>query len=1536
LNNTITSDIQDSSKTGIQVYYSDWVVINNNNISGKFSEALIDITNSNCEIKNNQLLESTATSKGIYTHGGSSINLVNNIIIAQGKYGIYIASNTPEPISQNSISGWEVGILIENVSANFNNNTIQNSRSYGIYPTEKASVNIVDNIIADNKIGLYAEGMAVLTGNTIRYSSDSGIYVTDIGKVFLENNSITNNEKGVFLIGGDLVSQNNLFSKNTIGLAIEDTTDVIFSNDVFLNNKVGCEARGSEFILANYQFKDNNVSIDLINSECWIYNSTIYSLLDFILGANSHCWVINSDLPKNIINIQDSFSQLEKQWFLNLTILGTSNQTIPNMNVQILDNQGRMVYQTKTSSDGALKWLNVTSIGWNSKGIFDPNSYDVILSKPGYGTILRKLEFTGPLDATFTALRLSELITYVNAVDTPKDQGGSITINWSSIPILNFGNYNIYISKEYISPFIISSLESINTSITDQTQNTAIITEIDGIPLQNGEPYYIAITVSDDLGKEDWTQVTVSNPVIPVDNLSPPPIKNLTGIDTPDDNGKSITLSWEFYSNIDFDYFAIYWFTDYDSTEIDFPNMTAGLVLREMIINKTIVPVSENNVSYYFAVLVFDINGNVDYSVEVFGPVKALDNLPPVLNRALSIPNNFDSLLYNNTETEDFRDFLDTKDLAYFYWYLDGELIENATDSRNFIIMSELSLGNHTLKVIAQEESGLKDTLQWNFSVLEIPEEPSDVTSVPVMFWLAIIILIIILVIFSTFGIRHTVMYTTARRTVKQLPTMGDGPAMALIDEKRRQGDKYLMVKLTKDLPLAMKTEPDKLFRLLGLLAQDDISEVRENAAKNIAILLDKQPGNTLLWFNALQHAGVDSEVYTTISMEVQNKLIQSLANTQYSLLTAKNEEKYTASLQDAAILLNSAEGQGYQFGKEMNLIYSTLNKFYKYRTLSKISTSKQSISMITNLSTLSTELLHPQAMDVFYKMNQLADVVDKYEKVANVEDKLSYLSVGLNVLEEASKLSRDTLISPERELFFIVLNSWRNIIAFSIRELRGRADLNLSLVSKEVVAKEEKISLMLEIENVGRSMAERTLVELVPSNDYTILSKPQEIGNIGQLRKKEVTLDLQPRTKESFRIEFMVHYDDSERKGKTISFGDLVSFIEVGAEFQEIPNPYIVGTPIKKGSKMFVGRKDLIDFIKKNIQGALQENIIVLIGHRRTGKTTLLKQLPLYLDKRYVPVYIDIQGIIDPGMDAFFYLLATEIVTSMQEQGFEISTPPFEKFKERPSYFFEYEFLKEIYNTLQDKILVVMFDEFEELETKVDSGLLDKNIFSYLRHLMQHTRQLAFIFTGSARLEDLKTDYWSIMFNIALYKRISFLSEEETRKLVIEPVKNYNMIYDSLAVEKIYRLTHGHPYFTQLLSHSLVNLHNREKKNYITIQDVNGELKKIIERGQMHFDFIWDQLSLIERLVMATTMKVYREEGTVTISNLVNKLREYGLNVESKGVLQTLDILCGKDIIMKIMNHNVTYEFQVDLIRFWLENTKNLDQVVEEYRTNT
>ena len=132
-----------------------------------------------------------------------------------------------------------------------------------------------------------------------------------------------------------------------------------------------------------------------------------------------------------------------------------------------------------------------------------------------------------------------------------------------------------------------------------------------------------------------------------------------------------------------------------------------------------------------------------------------------------------------------------------------------------------------------------------------------------------------------------------------------------------------------------------------------------------------------------------------------------------------------------------------------------------------------------------------------------------------------------------------------------------------------------------------------------------------------------------------------------------------------------------------------------------------------------------------------------------------------------------------------------------------------------------MVFDEFEAFESMVADDILPRTFFPYMRHLMQHSSGLGFVFVGTRRLEEMSADYWSVLFNIALYRKIDFLSPQAAERLICEPVAP-NLIYDDLAIDKILRVTAGHPYFLQLVCYTLVKQANLQKTGYVTISDLS------------------------------------------------------------------------------------------------------------------
>ena len=103
---------------------------------------------------------------------------------------------------------------------------------------------------------------------------------------------------------------------------------------------------------------------------------------------------------------------------------------------------------------------------------------------------------------------------------------------------------------------------------------------------------------------------------------------------------------------------------------------------------------------------------------------------------------------------------------------------------------------------------------------------------------------------------------------------------------------------------------------------------------------------------------------------------------------------------------------------------------------------------------------------------------------------------------------------------------------------------------------------------------------------------------------------------------------------------------------------------------------------------------------------------------------------------------------------------PQRQDFAEDPRHHFEELFLPQVWNLIGDRRLMLMFDEAVRLEEQVEAGRLGKDVFDYLRHLMQHGERLRFIYSLGSKIEQMKKEY-SVLFNVARYKVISFLDRD-------------------------------------------------------------------------------------------------------------------------------------------------------------------------------
>jgi len=635
-----------------------------------------------------------------------------------------------------------------------------------------------------------------------------------------------------------------------------------------------------------------------------------------------------------------------------------------------------------------------------------------------------------------------------------------------------------------------------------------------------------------------------------------------------------------------------------------------------------------------------------------------------------------------------------------------------------------------------------------------------------------------------------------------------------------------------------------------------------------------------------------------------------------------------------------ASAGSEKDWGTELAQVYKLLADLLEANSIARIIVLQPKLRQVLHLleTRVSDDgMTTPAALfDIRDALNQflrVAGLIHSSERVEAAHDKLDYLAQA----SEALAALHDIQGGPEAQVMSRIAANWQQVVAALREEWQGRAQLRCQLRTKRIVATGETL-LVLEVQNKGRSPALHTTVELVAGDKYKALSAPVVLGTLPPGHTREAELYLRPLAEGRFRAEFLLRYDDRESRGKSQLFADMVEIL-APSEFRFIPNPYVPGRPLQPASPLFYGREDVFDFISKNAKGLSQRNILILIGQRRTGKTSMLLQLPLRLSEHYIPVYLDCQSLgMTPGLPALLYDVAMTISDALAERNLHVAVPELAAFGEHATRLFEHDFLKQVRDVLADRTLLLVLDEFEELEMRVRAGHLEPTLFSYLRHLMQHSRKVAFVFVGTHRLEEMTTDYWSVLFNIALYRHIGYLDERSARRLITEPVRPYNMVYDDLALNKMLQVTAGHPYFLQLLCYSLVNAHNRNKRSYITIDDVDQALEEILTLGEAHFSFLWETSSRQERATLVALTRILPRLGQAswphlgaTASDVALLLTEHGLLIDAREVSTALRSLAAREILQEVPGDIERYVFKVGLVALWVEQHRSLSKVIEE-----
>jgi ABC-type branched-subunit amino acid transport system substrate-binding protein len=377
-------------------------------------------------------------------------------------------------------------------------------------------------------------------------------------------------------------------------------------------------------------------------------------------------------------------------------------------------------------------------------------------------------------------------------------------------------------------------------------------------------------------------------------------------------------------------------------------------------------------------------------------------------------------------------------------------------------------------------------------------------------------------------------------------------------------------------------------------------------------------------------------------------------------------------------------------------------------------------------------------------------------------------------------------------------------------------------------------------------------------------------------------------------------------------------------------PNPYITGVPIRNPNKFF-GREHEFSKINDSLQN--NEQLILLYGQRRIGKSSVIAQIPKKLStNEFVFISFDFHDKGNLSHQEILRSIAIGIIENL-ETNQQVLTHLAENIPTNIE-IFSREFLPTVYQQLGNKKLVLLWDEFDVLtERDTESDTYSKKFCNYITQLQQKDNKLFIIPIAGRHISKLGN--LSSFFRGSPNIEIGLLNKEDTQKLIIQPDENV-LNYEEEAIEAIFQLSAGHPYFTQCICYAIHNLaRDRHNPTNVLPQSINGQdvksiVDKAIELAEGGLDWFWGGLTTEQQVIFAAAAEAQNipiQENEPPQTPLM-LLKSHGIATEYTEYLKKADEQLHEYGFLD--NNRVKVEF----VRRWLVKSHKLKDEISNLET--
>lgn len=730
---------------------------------------------------------------------------------------------------------------------------------------------------------------------------------------------------------------------------------------------------------------------------------------------------------------------------------------------------------------------------------------------------------------------------------------------------------------------------------------------------------------------------------------------------------------------------------------------------------------------------------------------------------------------------------------------------------------------------------------------------------------------------------------------------------------------------------------PSKRNNIFGKLPQSEQeSKFKEDLADYI---IGNDEKYDMDWVDALMHPSLyNEEICSKIAEEIFNnkKLFQQFCN--------KGSRSYQNNLDVDGFLQIWKSYRDDRYSSERGLINSLLSRT-KQQSLARLNSSMVSLRNDTLVPWLFTT--DKDRIKEIY--NVLLPKIESFILSQSYQSKEDNFHDANLLLERTKEDIQNNPTKFSYEALLPLLNHFHNLLNEEWHQIALTSKPNVSITLPTYSSfknNEDIVRLQVAVANdKDSSPISKIRLELDESQDVVSWSFDEKLHNDllkggDQPILYHLSLKLNPHlTEKAISIRINCIYENSnneeERKIQELS----VRFYSED-EYEPFDNPYNAGDTVENRN-MFFGRDNFINNLVNVMQSSHSKQLI-FYGQKRSGKSSVLYWLQKELESQGAFCARFSMGILRRDLRdvTFFYQILYTIVRTLSRIKGEKPTFKIPKIKEfeaenptNPvqtfsSYMAEFKDACRITPGWDNKLIVIMIDEFTYIYTGIKEGKVDYTIMQQWKSVIQDPdSSFASVLVGQDVIPYFKEEeYARNVFQMMDDHRLNYLEVSDAKDLIEKPIGKQR--YASGAVDLILQLTACNPYYIQMICGELVSEMNRKKSIIATRADVSDVAQRIIKRLTFEdFDNLispGDAITIDGITEKTTSAVLYRiaklteTKEYCTIPDIVSYYKEDLLSDEKNTIEKVITNLFNREVIEQ---KSGMYRIKVKLFQQWMLN---------------